>query len=64
MCFQKEQMGFAFSNRAKLGLLILDINPVPAELFAVALEENGNTKEIWKREIRVQRNEEPNFREI
>lgn len=48
ICFQKEQMGFAFSNHAKLGFLVLDINPVPAELFADALKENGNRKEIWK----------------
>lgn len=48
-CLPKEKMGFTFASQTKLGLLTLDTNPVPAELFAAALKENGNLKEVWEK---------------
>lgn len=52
VCLPKEKMGFTFPSQTKLGLLTLDTNPVPAELFelfAAALKENGNLKEVWEK---------------
>lgn len=50
LCSQKQQMVFLhFSSHAELGRPVLDRNPVPDQLFAVALEENGNME---KKEIK------------
>lgn len=48
-CLPKEKIGFTFASQTKLGLLTLDTNPVPAKLFAAALKENGNLKEVWEK---------------